>query len=56
MNIYGHVAGVTTGAYSAGNNLYISVPLTPILEADWEAEGITLAQVLEEVTAAEAAE
>ena len=56
MNIYGHVVGVTTGAYSAGNNLYISVPLTPILEADWEAEGITLAQVLEEVTAAEAAE
>lgn len=53
MNIYGHVVGVTTGAYSSGNNLYISVPLTPVLEADWEAEGITLAEVLAEVAAAQ---
>ncbi len=44
MNVYGHAVGVTTGAYSAGNNLYISVSLAPILEADWSAEGITLAQ------------
>lgn len=49
MNVYGHVVGVTTGAYSAGNNLYISVPLSPILEADWKAEGQTLAEVLKEV-------
>ena len=55
MNVYGHVVGVTTGAYSSGNNLYISVPLSPVLEADWEAEGITLAQVADEVEAAEAA-
>ena len=40
--------GVTTGAYSAGNNLYISVPLIPILSADWTAEGVTLAEVAEE--------
>lgn len=44
MNVYGHAVGVTTGAYSAGNNLYISVPLAPILEADWDAEGVPLAQ------------
>lgn len=49
LNIYGHVVGVTSGAYEAGNSLYISVPLAPILEADWEAEGITLAEVVQEV-------
>lgn len=45
MNVYGRVVGVTTGAYSAGNNLYISVPLIPILEADWTVEGISLEEV-----------
>lgn len=47
MNVYGHVVGVTTGAYSSGNNLYLSLPLTPILEADWTAEGVTLAEIVE---------
>ena len=45
VNVYGRVVGVTTGAYSSGNSMYISVPLTPILEADWTAEGITLEEV-----------
>lgn len=49
LNVYGHVVGVTSGAYESGNSLYISVPLTPVLDADWEAEGITLAQVAQEV-------
>ena len=49
LNIYGHAVGVTSGAYEAGNSLYISVPLTPILAADWEAEGISLAEVVREV-------
>lgn len=53
MNIYGRVVGVTTGAYSSGNNLYLSVPLTPVLEADWTVEGITLAEVLKEAVARE---
>lgn len=44
INVYGHVVGVTTGAYSSGNNLYIAVPLTAILEADWTAKGVTLAE------------
>nr|WP_326165487.1 serine protease [uncultured Oscillibacter sp.] len=42
LNVYGRVVGVTSGAYQAGNSLYISVPLDLVLEADWEAEGLTL--------------
>lgn len=51
LNVYGHVVGVTTGAYSSGNNMYIAVPLTPIIEADWTAEGITLLDVTKGVEA-----
>jgi len=51
VNIYGHVVGVTSGAYESGNSLYISVPLTLILEADWTAEGVTLLQMTEEMKA-----
>ena len=40
---------VTSGAYEAGNSLYISVSLSPILETDWEAEGITLAELKREL-------
>lgn len=53
LNTLGHVVGVTSGAYEAGNNLYISVPLTPVLEADWDAEGLTLREVRDEVQSAE---
>lgn len=53
LNVYGHVVGVTTGAYSNGNNLYISVPLTPVLEADWTVEGITLEEAAEAMKDAE---
>lgn len=49
INTLGHVVGVTTGAYEAGNNLYISVPLDEIQQADWTAEGITLAEMREEM-------
>lgn len=49
LNVYGRVVGVTSGAYEAGNSLYISVPLTPVLEADWEAEGLTLDEVIAEM-------
>lgn len=52
LNIYGHVCAVTSGAYTYGNNMYLAVPIEPILEADWTAEGLTLAEVLKEVTAA----
>ena len=53
LNALGHVVGVTSGAYEAGNNLYISVPLTPILEADWEAEGLTLEEVRDQMRSEE---
>lgn len=52
LNTLGHVVGVTSGAYEAGNNLYIAIPLGPILEADWTAEGLTLREVKEEAEAA----
>lgn len=53
LNALGHVVGVTSGAYEAGNSLYISVPLTPILEADWTVEGMTLKEVRDEMRSAE---
>lgn len=49
LNTLGHVVGVTSGAYEAGNNLYIAIPLTPILKADWTAEGLTLREMAEEI-------
>ena len=49
LNVYGQGVGVTSGAYEAGNSLYISVSLSPILETDWEAEGITLAELKREL-------
>lgn len=49
LNVYGHAVGVTTGAYSSGNNMYISVPLSPIMEADWTVEGIPLAEVVRQM-------
>lgn len=55
LNVFGHVVGVTTGAYTNGNNLYLSIPLALIMEADWEAEGTTL-QEIAELAAAQAKE
>ena len=49
LNTLGHVVGVTSGAYESGNSLYISVPLAPVLEADWTAEGLTLKEVRDEM-------
>ena len=45
LNVYGRVTGVTSGAFTYGNNMYLAVPIEPILEADWDAEGMTLAEV-----------
>ena len=45
LNIYGHVVGVTSGAFTYGNNMYLAVPINPILDADWGAEGSTFAEV-----------
>lgn len=52
LNIYGRVIAVTSGAYTYGNNMYLAVPVDPVMEADLTVEGQTLA----EVAKAEAAE
>lgn len=45
LNVYGHVVAVTSGAYTYGNNMYLAVPIAPVLKADWTAQGQTLAEV-----------
>ena len=52
LNGYGRAVAVTTGAYVYGNNMYLCVPLDPVLEADLTGEGMTLQEVLDAVTAA----
>lgn len=34
LNEYGHVIGITTGAYVYGNNMYLAVPTDPFFYAD----------------------
>lgn len=50
LNIYGHVTAVTSGAYTYGNNMYLAVPIDPILEVDRTAAGKTLAEILKETS------
>ena len=45
LNAYGQVIGVTSGAYSYGNNMYLAVPIDPVLSADLSGEGWTLKEV-----------
>ena len=45
MNIYGQVIGVTSGAFVYGNNMYLAVPIDPIITADLTGQGKTLAEV-----------
>lgn len=52
LDEYGRAVAVTTGAYVYGNNMYLCVPLDPVLEADLTGEGMTLQEVLDAVTAA----
>lgn len=46
LNIRGQVIAVTTGAYTYGNNMYLAVPVDPVMEADLTVPGITLAEVV----------
>ena len=39
--------GVTSGAFTFGNNMYLAVAIDPVLSADLTAEGQTMAQVRE---------
>jgi len=45
LNAYGQVIGVTSGAYSYGNNMYLAVPIDPVLSADLTGEGWTVKEV-----------
>lgn len=54
LNVYGQVIGVTSGAFVYGNNMYLAVPIDPIISADLTGQGKTLAQVAELQKAADA--
>lgn len=45
VNVYGQVIGVTSGAYTYGNNMYLAVPADPVMNADLTGTGWTLAEV-----------
>ena len=45
MNAQGKVIGVTSGAYTYGNNMYLAVPADPVMKADLTVSGWTLAEV-----------
>ena len=45
MNARGQVIGVTSGAYTYGNNMYLAVPIDPVLSADLTVSGWTLSEV-----------
>lgn len=47
LNVYGDVIAVTSGAYTYGNNMYLAVPVDPVLTADLTVSGLTLAEVTE---------
>lgn len=45
MNVYGQVVGVTTGAYTYGNSMFLAVPIDPVLKADLTAHSWSLEEV-----------
>ena len=45
LNVFGHVIGVTSGAYRIGNSMYLAVPVDIIRTLDLSVAGETLAQV-----------
>ena len=45
MNDHGQVIGVTSGAYTYGNNMYLAVPVDPVMAADLTVSGWTLKEV-----------
>ncbi len=50
LNVYGHVVAVTSGAYRAGNSMYLAVPVDVVMELDLTGAGETLAQVVKNET------
>lgn len=55
LNVYGQAVGVTTGAYSFGNNMYLAVPIDPALDALYEEPALTLQQVADQQAKADKA-
>lgn len=47
LNAYGQVLGVTTGAFTYGNNMYVAVPVDTLLTMDLSGEGWTLEEVVQ---------
>ena len=45
LNVYGQVVGVTAGAYTYGNGMYLAVPVDPLFSLDLSAQGQTLREV-----------
>ena len=46
LNEYGQVIGITTGAYTYGNNMYLAVPADCVMQADLTQPGLTLEEVV----------
>lgn len=46
LNAYGQVIAVTAGAYAYGNNMYLAVPVDPVLEIDLTVPGTTLSAIV----------
>ena len=45
LNTHGQVIAVTSGAYTYGNNMYLAVPVNPVMTADLTGPGWTLEEV-----------
>ena len=45
LNVYGDVIAVTSGAYTYGNNMYLAVPVDPVLTLDLTVPGTTMQEV-----------
>lgn len=45
LNVYGHVVAVTSGAYRAGNSMYLAIPADVILTVDTHVAGQSLPQI-----------
>ena len=46
LNEKGQVIAVTSGAYAYGNNMYLAVPVDPVMTLDLTGPGVTLAEIV----------
>ena len=45
LKLYGHVIGVTSGAFANGNGMYLAVPVDPLMVLNFSDPGMSLAEV-----------